>query len=279
MKTLIYQVRCLTNMHVGSGDTAYNIIDNEIEKDPVLNNTAVINPSGVKGAVKAYFSAGVKDGQMLNYIFGNETGTDRDIEMGRKKTVPGNYKFMGATLMARPFRVSDGNVSYVLTTTAEIINYQLNLFKMLGVDEIAGSSLSGLYMPETAGGIMICGTEINGVEGRKVRPFENRGLEKLLKKLIGPRFAVVDRETWEEQDYPVIARNHLNDQGISENLWYEEIIPHESIFYFAVLAEEDYQEEFKNKMESIIQFGANASVGCGYAKVHCIAESGENGNE
>ena len=48
MKTLIYQVRCLTNMHVGSGDTAYNIIDNEIEKDPVLNNTAVINPSGVK---------------------------------------------------------------------------------------------------------------------------------------------------------------------------------------------------------------------------------------
>ena len=42
---------------------------------------------------------------------------------------------------------------------------------------------------------------------------------------------------------------------------------------------ENYQEEFKNKMESIIQFGANASVGCGYAKVHCIAESGENGNE
>lgn len=50
-------------------------------------------------------------------------------------------------------------------------------------------------------------------------------------------------------------------------------------FYFAVLAEEDYQEKFKNKMESIIQFGANASVGYGYAKVHCIAESGENGNE
>lgn len=52
---------------------------------------------------------------------------------------------------------------------------------MLGVDKITGNSLSGLYMPEKAGGIMICGTEINGVEGRKVRPFENPRLENLLK--------------------------------------------------------------------------------------------------
>lgn len=72
----------------------------------------------------------------------------------------------------------------------------------------------------------------------------------------------------------MIARNCLNDQGISENLWYEEIVPHESVFYFPVLADNNYIEEFKNTMENIIQFGANASLGYGLAKVSCFAESG-----
>lgn len=33
----LFQVDCITNLHVGSGDVNYNIIDNEIEKIQLLD--------------------------------------------------------------------------------------------------------------------------------------------------------------------------------------------------------------------------------------------------
>ena len=35
MKAYMIQLQCMTNMHVGNGDVNYNIIDNEVERDPV----------------------------------------------------------------------------------------------------------------------------------------------------------------------------------------------------------------------------------------------------
>jgi CRISPR-associated protein Cmr4 len=65
---------------------------------------------------------------------------------------------------------------------------------------------------------------------------------------------------------PVIARNHLED-GISTNLWYEEVVPHESIFYVPVLSDASLDEFKKAVNGKVIQFGGNASVGCGLCKV------------
>ena len=36
MAAIIVNLECMTNMHVGNGDVNYNIIDNEVEKDPVI---------------------------------------------------------------------------------------------------------------------------------------------------------------------------------------------------------------------------------------------------
>lgn len=276
MKALLYRMKCLTNMHVGSGDVAYTIIDNEIEKDAVLNNVAVIHPSGVKGAVKYFFANQRIDSNIIDYIFGNEVETGEvEREKKQKKTVPGKYKFMGATLMARPLRVSDGRVSYVLAVSEELINYQLELFRALGISHIDGIDITNMRVPTPKCPVMVSSTyEFKAVEGIETKPYEDEKTRVLLEKLIGPSFAVLENKFWKEQEYPMIARNCLNDQGISENLWYEEIVPHESIFYFPVLADNNYIDEFKNTMENIIQFGANASLGYGLAKVSCFAESG-----
>lgn len=276
MKALLYRMKCLTNMHVGSGDVAYTIIDNEIEKDAVLNNVAVIHPSGVKGAVKYFFVNQRIDLNIIDYIFGKEVETGEvEREKKQKKTVPGKYKFMGATLMARPLRVSDGRVSYVLAVSEELINYQLELFRALGISHIDGIDITNMRVPTPKCPVMVSNTyEFKAVEGIESKPYEDKKTRVLLEKLIGPSFAVLENKFWKEQEYPMIARNCLNDQGISENLWYEEIVPHESIFYFPVLADNNYIDEFKNTMENIIQFGANASLGYGLAKVSCFAESG-----
>ena len=41
MKSIVYILETITNLHVGNGDINYNIIDNEVEKD--LNGYPIIN--------------------------------------------------------------------------------------------------------------------------------------------------------------------------------------------------------------------------------------------
>lgn len=105
-------------------------------------------------------------------------------------------------------------------------------------------------------------------------------------------------EDWQRDDFsslcsdenlPIIARNVLKN-GQSENLWYEQVIPAETIFY-AVIQEPDFYtiiqkpdtpikksggllaEAIKNK---IIQIGANATIGYGYCKFDLIAKYDDN---
>ena len=51
MNIAFYKIECLTNLHVGSGEINYNIVDNEVEKD-AITNLPVIHASGVKGALR-----------------------------------------------------------------------------------------------------------------------------------------------------------------------------------------------------------------------------------
>ena len=68
---------------------------------------------------------------------------------------------------------------------------------------------------------------------------------------------------------PVLARNQL-DNGISNNLWYEEVVPHDSVFYFAVLSNgedtgDKVLESFDRAVKDtrLFQFGGSATVGYG----------------
>ena len=70
-----------------------------------------------------------------------------------------------------------------------------------------------------------------------------------------------------------MARNCL-ENGISKNLWYEEVVPHESVFVFGVLSDgtklgDSCLQSFDEKIckDSLIQFGGNATVGYGLTKV------------
>lgn len=88
-----------------------------------------------------------------------------------------------------------------------------------------------------------------------------------------------DNSCFEKYGLPVIARNSVGEQT---NLWYEEVVPHKSIFYFAVVAStsesENLLENFTDSVrEKIIQFGANASVGYGLCKVIKVISGNKEG--
>ena len=79
-------------------------------------------------------------------------------------------------------------------------------------------------------------------------------------------------EMCKDENLPVIARNVL-ENGRSANLWYEQVIPAETVF-FAVIQEEG--EELSNALDgdgdgTIIQIGANATIGYGYCRFTKVA--------
>jgi len=77
-----------------------------------------------------------------------------------------------------------------------------------------------------------------------------------------------------------LARNYLVN-GESKNLWYEEVVPKKSKFYFVIakptnLDEADRQEKldaFEKRFDnsSRVQFGGNKSIGYGYSKVEKVS--------
>ena len=88
-----------------------------------------------------------------------------------------------------------------------------------------------------------------------------------------------DNSCFEKYGLPVIARNSVGEQT---NLWYEEVVPHKSIFYFAVVDStsepENLLEVFTDSVrDKIIQFGANASVGYGLCKVIKVISGNKEG--
>ena len=100
------------------------------------------------------------------------------------------------------------------------------------------------------------------VEGRTTVALE---VNPKVAQLIAQEYAMVS--TFRDYPLPLVARNQL-DNGISKNLWYEEIVPHKSLFTLVLLTPEN-DPDFDSFNECIrqsgaVQFGGNASVGYGY---------------
>ena len=236
MKAVIVNLECLTNMHVGNGDVNFNIIDNEVERD-VTTGYPTINSSGVKGALREYFE---KNGLgEIEEIFGG------DGKNGN--TSPGKLRFLNADMLAMPVRASQGNEAYYLVSTEEAVS--------------AYTEKQALFLemkPEA---------EKKSVEaGKAVEGFAVKEAVTVL----GKDIYLLPEESFRKISLPVLARNKL-DNGKSVNLWYEEVVPHKSLFSFAVLAEETDAKVLTSFVEAvngkIVQFGGNASIGYGLCKV------------
>jgi len=254
MKPVFYKINCLTNLHVGSGEVNYNIIDNEVERDAVTQ-LPIIHASGVKGALRdALFLK--YDKERIDSVFG---------KIGTSDTMPGGtHKFLDAVLIARPMRVSgsDEIASIPVVSLPSVNGFISTINAFLGGAGIGISSVSPIDFGENE--------FLTNVKGIKIEDEKTGALsdaaEKellLLKNIIGERFAVVKDFT--EYPLPVVARNCLDEKR--RNLWYEEVVPHGSVFYFAVIYPDGAEElDFSD----VIQFGGNASLGCGFTRIEKI---------
>ena len=133
MSVILYKIECLTNLHAGSGDINYNIIDNEVERDPVFG-LATINSSSVKGALREHFErtgglSGLNIAE-INRIFDKEA---KDKDGKKQDTEKGEYKFLRADLIARPMRVSNGSEPYANVACYEALKAFTDYISALGI--------------------------------------------------------------------------------------------------------------------------------------------------
>ncbi|MDO4695790.1 MAG: type III-B CRISPR module RAMP protein Cmr4 [Porphyromonas sp.] len=219
MKTAIYTIRCLTNMHVGKGDATYEVVDNCVQRD-VTTGFPCIYSSSLKGALRQYFSS--KDFPDIRHVFGGNADNTQENSVG-------HFTFFQANLIGYPVRTEGGDKPYTTSTNKALKEPIENLAKLLGIE--------GLFT----------WAELNLTEN-----------ENLLAEL---------------EQLPVIARNKL-DNGESQNLWYEEVIPSEARFVFFVSYddEEIFKKFDKILQESPVQIGANGSIGYGFCKIENITK-------
>lgn len=257
-KTDAYLITCLTNMHVGSGGANYGVIDNLVQRDST-NDMPVINSSSLKGALREFFKdKWGEDDDKLNYIFGKDSTRNPN---SKGKDEIGHYKFFPADLLVLPVR-SNKKPFYRATATMLIDTINTKAKALTTKDIILGDY--NVNQPTIKEGVNVLledwRTEVDlnfsadPNLGDNVAGFDDDTFKKLAKKL------------------PVIARNQL-DNGESKNLWYEEVVPRESRFVFFVAKDEKYSADFDEGLkDSIVQIGANASIGYGYVTITKISK-------
>ncbi|MCM1363945.1 MAG: type III-B CRISPR module RAMP protein Cmr4 [Faecalibacterium sp.] len=247
MNKKLFKITCLTNLHVGSGDVNFDIVDNEVEKDPVTKYP-MVHGSGIKGALLADDS--ICDEKSRSYVFGAKGNNSTPSEAGA-------YKFMDAKFLARPLRVGgNSTLAYIPVTTVAAINDFLWTAKEFGFD--LGLGADKIKDVEFGDKMFVSNSDkCEDIEGEPVGAYKGNETEKaILSFLLGDKYAIV--KSFDDYRLPIVARNN-----IGENLWYEEYVPHKSTFWTVILHPDN---EFKLNFDKVAQLGGNASVGCGFVK-------------
>lgn len=261
-----YFIEVITNMHVGSGDANYGVVDKLVQRDPVTHHPT-IHPSSLKGALREHFEGkwGKSDtdtSKRVDAIFGREA-------KGVNESETGAYKFLGADLVALPVRCNFEQ--YVMGLNSEVAKAINNKSQLLTGNEIFNAVDSGnkLFYKANEPNYPVYAEDTDlSAKLAYQKPLKNTsGLTSLDSK-----YASFNNEAFAaiSKNLPVIARNTI-ENGKSGNLWYEEVVPHQSVFITFVYTTSDHITEFENRLkEDIIQIGGNASIGYGLCKFHKI---------
>ena len=124
MPTHVYTITALTNLHVGSGNAGYGIVDKLVQRDPATN-FPTIHMSGIKGALRQYFRE--MNSEHIRSIFGSEV-TDN-----AEKIQQGKIRFISADLLAlpRPYKGTENHRPYDIISSqgvAEAFDEKVSFF-------------------------------------------------------------------------------------------------------------------------------------------------------
>lgn len=257
-----YLIECLSNLHAGSGDANYGVIDKLVQRDPT-NNLPTVHASSLKGALREYFEENtnvVPD--TIKQIFGHDVKEKTDFQSGK-------FRFFPVHLLVLPVR-SNQKAFYRVSSTAVLDDFVNQVKDFAGKDFKHKNELENLQKNTNLPTVFDGNGEIF-LEDLPCSITSKTTETGALKGLLGCDIALANENQFQNfaKELPVIARNQLED-GVSQNLWYEEVVPRQSRFYTFVAyrgVDEGLFEAFnENLHQKIVQVGANASIGYGFCK-------------
>lgn len=249
MKTEIFLIETLSNLHVGSGEINYGLVDNLIQRDPVTD-LPTINSSSLKGALREHFERGGLE--KLITIFGSEP---KENDASKRKQ--GAIRFFEADLLSVPVRTTGNNLAFVNATSKALLERQRERLEQFG---IGGEFLTRLSSISNSCGkvdIEDLGqndyydtTDNTSIAGKHIAFVSEGELNRLC----------------DNEHLPIISRNCL-ENGQSTNLFYEQVLPRYSHLITLIMGEDELLDAFCGKLNNqIVQVGGNATIGYGYCK-------------
>lgn len=272
--TKLYSMRAITNMHPGSGDNNYGVVDKLIQRDAV-DNMPTIHSSSLKGALRAFIKSTLLENsdqakQQWIEIFGSESKSDS------KSSKQGGFNFFEADFVSFPVR-SD-KAAFLNMTSPERLKKIIDKAELFGIkisDDSALRKLSNMIVEKDKP--VVFNQSYDGAcieEYSLMAKYVESSLmlsDDYIKNLIGDNIVLLNDCNFREicEDMPVVARNQL-ESGESKNLWYEEIVPHQSRFAFFVslYRNAEHKTLFNKITESRVQIGANATIGYGQTDIN-----------
>jgi CRISPR-associated protein Cmr4 len=245
MKIDLYTIETLTNLHVGSGDINFDIVDNQVQRDAV-SGLPNINSSSLKGAFREHFESKDDTKCLVEYIFGSDNKTDDN------KTKQGNFSFFEAQLLTRPIR--SNKKAYFNATSPKVIENFLEAIENFNIefDEELKKELKKFSEIEVNTAVIF--ENLNDVILEDINEIEYSDFDtSKIEKFLGKDLALFSDEEFKKLSLPVIARNYL-ENGESKNLWYEEVVPKKTKFYFFIgkpenIADKKKIEGFENRFD------------------------------
>ncbi len=293
-QTALFQITALTNLHVGSGSQNYGIIDKLVQRDP-LTNYPFIHASSLKGALRQFCVeqwGNPKDSD-LRYIFGQETKDDKTDEASSA----GNFRFLDARLLSMPVR-SD-QLPYFNLTSPKLIQDFLDTVNDFGRQLTVQAELENFkkQLPATKQAVHFAHCGAATLENTDIKASKETFVLTSIQQLLGPHPALITNDRSKVTDdsidssypcdlfklltddfhLPVMARNKVGtgSENDDSNLWYEQILPRQTRFYFVLLYPKTASKQFEKLKTALeadtVHIGANASVGYGFCKINLIS--------
>lgn len=264
MATKMYIIDAQCNLHVGSGEVNYGLIDNLIQRD-AITTLPNINSSSLKGALREFF----KDDSFVTDVFGSASG-----ETDTKKRKQGSARFFEANLLALPVR-SDKR-PYLMATSVDVVNRlikDLTVFNCDNKDDIL-TALQGFADCLKTNDAIVFDSNLDNACIEDVdlnATYVNPSSDNVITQLFGENIVLLNSEKFkmlcDDNHLPVIARNNL-ENGTSTNLWYEQVLPRYSRLYFMLKDGEKLEEKMTKEL---VQIGANATIGYGFCKIQSLS--------
>lgn len=250
MESKLFFINALSNLHVGSGEINYGLVDNLIQRDPVTG-LPTINSSSLKGALREHFTKVVKNKIDVVSIFGSDPKETKDRRQG-------TVRFFDADLVSLPVRVTSSDFPFVHVSTTQQLNRLWRHCQQLGISN--AQFFNGINVQKEITSVRI--EDLNG-SIPSVKTGESA-------EIVGERLAIVSETQMEQlcnnEHLPVISRNCLDD-GQSTNLFYEQVLPRYSHLVTIIMGEGNEFANFcKTLNNQIVQIGAHATIGYGFCQ-------------